>query len=298
MDQSKYTALSEYFHHIKKHYGLHICINDYAGFISLDKSLTAVLRPFLLHPNDYCMYIKSNKHLWKKCINMKKPIAEKCRTVGSIYYGMCHAGVEEFIVPVIHNDQLIAVINAGVFRSRENTAGRLIKRMCKKYNLDEATLLKNYISSLSSEIPDINEIRSILGIASEYLSSIFASLSKTYSEYFTNKAFNTSEDFILNHIIEYIKRNFADNIMVSDIAHFCHCSESHINHIFKKKTDISISHYINKIRLEAAKSYLQDTDLSIKNISSRVGYNDPNYFSKVFSDMCKISPTRYRKNYR
>lgn len=61
-------------------------------------------------------------------------------------------------------------------------------------------------------------------------------------------------------------------------------------------TGLSASKYIHKIRLEKAQEELKNEALNISEIAYSLGYNDPNYFSKVFTKYFGISPTKYRNS--
>ncbi len=295
MPKHAYSVLSDYLKQISSDFNIHICINDFSGFMFLDSELTELLQPFMIHGNPYCMMIKSDKFLWDKCQRMKKPIAEKCRVQKSTFYGMCYAGVEEYIVPILYNGQLIGTINAGVFCSHSKVGERFVKRVSQSSKLNESILLKLYATSLNTNTPEIEKINSLLGIAAEYISRIYYDFSLSYPELMNNTKYNSSEDNILSHTLEYVKRNYKKQVSVPDIARFCHCSVSYINHIFKKKMKVNIKLYINQLRVEDAKTYLTGTDLPVKTISSCIGFNDSNYFCKVFSEICGLSPTQFRK---
>lgn len=295
MPKQAYLVLSDYLKQISSDFGIQICINDFSGFLFLDRELTELLQPFMIHGNPYCMMIKSEKSLWDKCQRMKKPIAEKCMKQKSTFYGMCYAGVEEYIVPLICNGQLIGTINAGVFCSHSKVGERFIKRVSQFSTLDESILMNLYDTSLNKNTPRIEKINSLLGIAAEYISRIYYDFLLTYPELMNNARYNSCEDNILSHTLEYIKRNYKNQLSVPDIAHFCHCSVSYINHVFKKKMKVNIKLYINQLRVEDAKTYLTGTDLPVKTISSCIGFNDSNYFSKVFSEICGVSPTQFRR---
>lgn len=291
----KYRSLSNYLKFISKNYNLEIAIHDYTGFMSIDSQLATALRPCHLHGNDYCMYIKSNRQLWNKCLDKKNCIAEKCRKVKGTFYGTCHAGVEEYIIPVFHQHKLISFISAGVFHSNRETLNYLWKRIGREYKLDSKKLQGLYNKFLLLETPSPQTINSLLHIVSVYLSEIYDSLQRSHPELLKEKKYNSTEDYIFHHVLDYLHRRFKENFNVTDIADFCHCSESYINHLFKKKMQANIRAYINELRIEEAKLQLLKSDLLIKHISSSVGYNDPNYFCRVFTDLCGCSPTEYRK---
>ena len=54
--------------------------------------------------------------------------------------------------------------------------------------------------------------------------------------------------------------------------------------------------YIIELRLQFAKNMLSGTNMSIKQISEHIGYNDPYFFSRLFKKHIGISPQEYRKN--
>lgn len=295
---NKYKSLKDYFIFISNNYNLQISIYDYTGFISTDSKLTTALRPFHIHGNDYCMYVKSSRQLWDRCLAKKNCIAEKCRKEKGTFYGTCHAGVEEYIIPVFHHHKLISFISAGVFRSNQQLAKRLMSRISRDYDLNLDLLNNYYQEALSTRIPDYNLITDLLNIASVYISQIYDGLQRTNPDLLQKKKYNSTEDYILHHVLDYIDRNFRKDFTVSDIANFCHCSESYINHLFKKKMQDNIRAYINQLRIKEAKIQLSNSDLLIKHIATNVGYNDPNYFSRVFTESCGYSPTEYRKKIR
>ncbi|WOO36673.1 helix-turn-helix domain-containing protein [Anaerocolumna sp. AGMB13020] len=295
MAKQSYIVLAEYLKQIAADYGIHICINDFSGFVFLDEELTELLHPYMIHSNPYCMMVKSDKGLWDKCQEMKKPIAEKCRRLRSSFYGRCHGGVEEYILPIFSNVQLIGTVHAGIFSSSDKDSERTVKELARSAGLEEQQLLEVYLESVSGQVPEADKINSLLGIAAEYIGRIYNDFTITNPKLLSQIRFNSGEDNILGHTLDYIKRNYKEQVSVSEVAKFCHCSVSYINHTFKKRMNVNIREYINRLRVNTAKSYLTGTSLSIKEVASFVGFHDPNYFCKVFTEMCGIPPSAYRK---
>lgn len=58
---------------------------------------------------------------------------------------------------------------------------------------------------------------------------------------------------------------------------------------------MNVSDYINNIRLEQAKSMLQNPGLTISEIAYKTGFSSPNYFSTVFKNKFGVSPNVFRK---
>lgn len=97
-------------------------------------------------------------------------------------------------------------------------------------------------------------------------------------------------------VMEYVKNNFSKKITLDDVARHVFLSKSYLSRIFKDETGISLSHYINKVRIEKSKLMLTDHSTSLVDVASLVGFEDQSYFTKVFKKMVGVSPKAYREN--
>jgi transcriptional regulator GlxA family with amidase domain len=75
-------------------------------------------------------------------------------------------------------------------------------------------------------------------------------------------------------------------------------SKSRFGALFYQKTSFSPMEYYNQLKIQRACSYLQFSDLKLKEIAFRLGFYDPFHFSKVFKQEMEISPKEYRKKYK
>ena len=66
---------------------------------------------------------------------------------------------------------------------------------------------------------------------------------------------------------------------------------------FKQSTGITPSEYLSKIRLERAKEFLANTDMPIKDLAPRCGFESEYYFSNVFKKYTGMTPTAFRKKF-
>ncbi|NLU36327.1 MAG: helix-turn-helix transcriptional regulator [Clostridiales bacterium] len=79
------------------------------------------------------------------------------------------------------------------------------------------------------------------------------------------------------------------------MAEKIYISPYYLSHLFKEELGITFLEYLTRIRMEEAKKLLMDRSLTILDISLRIGYDDPGYFSKVFKKKIGVSPSQYRK---
>lgn len=97
---------------------------------------------------------------------------------------------------------------------------------------------------------------------------------------------------------EYIDLNYNKDITLSDIASYVFFSESYFAHSFKQEFGISPKSYILKIRINAAKELLENSDMKIGDIALTVGFSGQQRFNDIFKKSENITPLRYRKNIR
>ena len=99
-------------------------------------------------------------------------------------------------------------------------------------------------------------------------------------------------------ICRYMQSNYSEKLAVGDYANMCNLSESRFSHLFKEIMNISPQQYLVDIRIQKAKSLLEDTDLPISKISDIVGLQNQHYFSRMFKKYTLLSPLEYRKSMR
>jgi len=94
---------------------------------------------------------------------------------------------------------------------------------------------------------------------------------------------------------QWMLRNYANEVSLQEVAKQFDMSLRTFNRRFKQATDSTPLEYLQHIRLGTARDLLKDSNLSIAEISYRVGFNDPGYFSALFKRRVSLSPRDYRK---
>ena len=99
---------------------------------------------------------------------------------------------------------------------------------------------------------------------------------------------------LVRNVILDLEIMYAKDVDVSQIARDHNISYSRLSRIFKEVTGSTIIEHLTAIRVQHAKELLMESDLSIREISSLTGFNDPYYFSKVYKRAVGLSPGRSR----
>jgi two-component system response regulator YesN len=92
----------------------------------------------------------------------------------------------------------------------------------------------------------------------------------------------------------HIQRHFCHLTSVREVADAVNLTPDYLGRLFREQLGCSISAYITRVRIEEAKRLLRETRLTVSAISSKVGYSDPNYFTKVFKKVEQTTPGFYR----
>ncbi|QHQ60848.1 AraC family transcriptional regulator [Anaerocolumna sedimenticola] len=96
-------------------------------------------------------------------------------------------------------------------------------------------------------------------------------------------------------VMEWIKANYYKPITVKEIANEFGYNSDYLSTLFKKTTDITLTNYINKTRIEISKSLISNYDLSIKEVAYSCGFSDEKYFLKIFKKLEGMTPSQYKK---
>ena len=112
-----------------------------------------------------------------------------------------------------------------------------------------------------------------------------------------SKSFGSMEQTFVNKLNQIIKTNIDNpDFSVENLADLLNISRIQLYRKIKAMFDVNVSDYINNIRLEQAKSMLQNPGLTISEIAYKTGFSSPNYFSTVFKNKFGVSPNVFRKS--
>lgn len=100
---------------------------------------------------------------------------------------------------------------------------------------------------------------------------------------------------IVEKSILFMNENIGRDIELKSLADLCGYSVSHYSMVFKKKTSRSPIEYFINLKIQRACQMLDFTDLSIKEISLELAFEDQFYFSRIFKKVMGVSPFDYRK---
>ncbi len=95
----------------------------------------------------------------------------------------------------------------------------------------------------------------------------------------------------------YINENYSNDISLDEVSREVNISPYYFSKLFKDESGENFIEYLTRIRIEKAKEMLRSPEMSIKEVSLKVGYSDPNYFSRIFKRQTDMTPREYKARY-
>ncbi|MDA3734060.1 PocR ligand-binding domain-containing protein [Niameybacter massiliensis] len=139
----------------------------------------------------------------------------------------------------------------------------------------------------------------LLGYQTKSIENIKKEMSnRIISSYIEREQEKISVSKVLKPAIDYIYTHKNEHVSVKEMAELCHVSPSYFSRLFVKETGEKFSLYVSKLKIEWAKSILEETDIPISEMSEELGFNEPGYFIKIFKKYEGVTPHLYRKYYK
>lgn len=165
-----------------------------------------------------------------------------------------------------------------------------------------ATILPGEYSRLQDRIQLFEEIYSCfsMGYIKEYM--IYSSMclymflaSFLYlDQYRYINLPNHKEYPFASRVIHYMNEHVERNLTLDQLAAYFKYSPSHFSMLFQKETGVSPISYFIRLKIQKACQYIVLTSLKLNEISTKLGFEEPAYFSRTFTKVMGISPSEYR----
>lgn len=99
----------------------------------------------------------------------------------------------------------------------------------------------------------------------------------------------------VKEVISLLENNVYSTLTINDICKKAAYGRAYLFRVFKEKTGKTIMEYYLNLKIEKAKQLLRENELSVKEISELLSFNEPNYFTKTFKRITGLTPTAYKR---
>ena len=100
---------------------------------------------------------------------------------------------------------------------------------------------------------------------------------------------------IIKESLDYVHKNYFKQITIDDICDKFKINKCYFCYMFKKETGQTFINYLNNYKIEKSKNLLENTNMTLLDISLEVGFNNQSYYSTIFKKYTNMTPLEYRE---
>jgi AraC-like DNA-binding protein len=101
----------------------------------------------------------------------------------------------------------------------------------------------------------------------------------------------------LTKALDFIEAHYAEPLTLPTVAKAAGLSVSRLAHVFKAQVGMSVTAYLNMVRVKWAEYYLTNSQLRVSETAFQVGFGNLSHFNHVFRQATGLSPTQYRRQH-
>lgn len=104
------------------------------------------------------------------------------------------------------------------------------------------------------------------------------------------------ENHLVSQIMHIAEENLYDRLSVEQICRELNYSRAYLSRIFRQSANYTILEYILMLKIKEAKKLIREQNMNFTQISDKLGFDNPHYFSKVFKKIANMTPTDYKNS--
>lgn len=237
----------------------------------------------LSYPTTHCAFcarIRQDPAVRRLCSRSDEASFQKCSQTRKLMVFRCHAGLTEAVIPLVENRIILGYL---MFGQIADSGSRKVLEDHLQDQLTAYGIPADFPISEGIPLKTGEQIQAAAKIMEAC--TMYALGSQTVSlrrENFSNQL----KTYLLEHLSEPLNSH--------SIAKALGISRSKLYQQCQQYLDLGVTEYLRSLRLQQARHLLRDTAIPITQISGMVGFEDYNYFCRVFRQETGLSPRKYR----
>lgn len=236
----------------------------------------------------FCSLVKNAPLGSKACeLDEQREVAD-CVNKQKCMLRRCHLGLIEIIVPVIINTKVVGMLCTGqfVYQPPSQRQFQKIQKRLAGMGIDLQKARKAYFSA---PVIEKRRVTAIIGLIQMVVGLIDTRRLQALKSAVAHDSLRKALDFMEAH--------YAEPMTLPVVAKEADLSVSRLAHVFKAQIGMSITAYLNLIRVNWAKYYLVNSSLRASETAFQVGFGNLSHFNHVFRQSTGLSPTQYRQQH-
>lgn len=237
--------------------------------------------------NLFCSMMAKSNQSCAACFAMQKKLEEEAQLEPKTL--KCFAGLCETAVPIRVGNNLIAFLETGqVLLSHPNTVkfNRVAETLVKWGT--EVDLKKLEEAYFNVRVLSPEQYESMI-----HLLNTFATHLSACGQQLLLKAKEAEPSFVTASR-KWIDENSQEDLSLASVARTVNMSAHYFGEMFRKATGLTFVDYVARVRIEKAKTLLQNPNLRISEIAFQVGFQSLSQFNRSFKKLAGLSPKEVR----
>ena len=278
---------------------------------------------------EFCSIIRENPIARKRCFRCDALAGLEAVRMGKPYIYLCHCGIVDVAVPVMVGERYLGAVMFGQVRLPQGDSEGRVKRLVSEISSiqEDSCSGRQDLMELYQRLPvmEYERIEQIAGFIASMVDYIIQRHVRSRNE-------AELYDWILRTGVEspikvdervrpltsglepsaqespvpqssavypavcYIHTHPGQSLSMNEMADLCHLSPSYFSRLFHREVGESFTDYVNRQKIQLAKTQLRSTTKSISQISAELGYVNTSHFINLFKRYEGITPSVYRQH--
>lgn len=281
---------------------------------------------------EFCSVIRENPVFRKRCYRCDALAGLEAVRLERPYIYLCHCGIVDVAVPVMVGDHYLGAVMFGQVRLSGNDSDAKVERLVNEISTFQAEsdtarqdMLEKYNSLPEMEYDRIVQVADLINSMVNYI--VDRAVSKQHENQTYNWLLRANADTLaqgegiiqeltqpqskdaaaripvqlakssaIYPAVNYIANHPGATISMNEMADLCHLSPSYFSRLFTREMGEGFTTYVNRQKVEIAKTELRTTSKSISQIATELGYLNISHFINLFKRFEGITPLVYRQH--
>ena len=236
--------------------------------------------------SNFCQCVRQNEAMNAACKYCDEKAFLLAKANKETYVYPCHLGLYEAVTPIYDQDQLLGYVMIGQLLEDQSDLDEKWRRINLLYG--------KHADSFSDFQKEFRELKQMSMSEIEAVSNIMKACA---SSIWFQHLIDVERSPITDKIDRYIEAHYKEAIDTADLCDALNISKTTVYNYLKSDYNLSLTKYINQYRLEQSKELLKDKSTPIAQVAMEVGFEDYNYYTRVFKNHYGQTPSQYRKGH-
>lgn len=281
---------------------------------------------------DFCGVIRDNPIFRKRCYRCDALAGLEAVRLGRPYIYLCHCGIVDVAVPVLAGERYLGAVMFGQVRLSNNDTDAKVDRLVNEISSfhAETETTRQDLLEMYECLPEMEYARivQIAELIQSVLNYIVDRAMKSHNEVQTydwmlrmNRDTMEQMDGDIQELwdpkltggtssevsavpksspiyaaVAYISNHPGEPVSMNEMADLCHLSPSYFSRRFHREVGEGFTSYVNRQKVEIARTQLRETNKSVSQIAGELGYLNTSHFINLFKRFEGVTPLTYRQH--